>query len=250
MAEKELLKVRPNKKIYREDDKLIKLFDHNIVKKSEVLKEAYSHALVEETGLSVPKLLYVNNEGEDWAIATEYINGNTIETLMKNDPDNKKKYIDKLVELQMAMSKISCSDLKKLRDKMNDRISHSGLEATVRYELHVRLDSLPRHNKLCHGDFNPSNVLVDENGKYYILDWAHATQGNASADAARTFLLFSIDKKEALAEKYINLFSEKSGISKANIQRWIPIVAATQMTKGKEEEQEFLSRWINVVDYE
>lgn len=44
MAEKELLKVRPNKKIYREDDKLIKLFDHNIVKKSEVLKEAYSHA--------------------------------------------------------------------------------------------------------------------------------------------------------------------------------------------------------------
>lgn len=112
MAEKELLKVRPNKKIYREDDKLIKLFDHNIVKKSEVLKEAYSHALVEETGLSVPKLLYVNNEGEDWAIATEYINGNTIETLMKNDPDNKKKYIDKLVELQMAMSKISCSDLK------------------------------------------------------------------------------------------------------------------------------------------
>ena len=149
MAEKELLKVRPNKKIYREDDKLIKLFDHNIVKKSEVLKEAYSHALVEETGLSVPKLLYVNNEGEDWAIATEYINGNTIETLMKNDPDNKKKYIDKLVELQMAMSKISCSDLKKLRDKMNDRISHSGLEATVRYELHVRLDSLPRHNKLC-----------------------------------------------------------------------------------------------------
>ena len=33
MAEKELLKVRPNKKIYREDDKLIKLFDHNIVGK-------------------------------------------------------------------------------------------------------------------------------------------------------------------------------------------------------------------------
>ena len=48
----------------------------------------------------------------------------------------------------------------------------------------------------------------------------------------------------------LDLFSEKSGITKANIQRWIPIVAATQMTKGKEEEQEFLSNWINVVDYE
>ena len=89
-----------------------------------------------------------------------------------------------------------------------------------------------------------------ENGEVYVIDWSHVTQGNASADSARTFLLFSMNGKRELAEKYINLFSEKSGIAKANIQRWIPIVAATQMTKGKEEEQEFLSKWINVVDYE
>ena len=250
MAEKELLKVRPNKKIYREDDKLIKLFDHNIVKKSEVLKEAYSHALVEETGLSVPKLLYVNNEGEDWAIATEYINGNTIETLMKNDPDNKKKYIDKLVELQMAMSKISCSDLKKLRDKMNDRISHSGLEATVRYELHVRLDSLPRHNKLCHGDFNPSNVLVDENGKYYILDWAHATQGNASADAATTYIQFLLTGDKASAEYYLKAFCKKTDTALQYVQKWIAIAAATQSVKGGQAEKDFLLKLVDVVEYE
>lgn len=250
MAEKELLKVRPNKKIYREDDKLIKLFDHNIVKKSEVLKEAYSHALVEETGLSVPKLLYVNNEGEDWAIATEYINGNTIETLMKNDPDNKKKYIDKLVELQMAISKISCSDLKKLRDKMNDRISHSGLEATVRYELHVRLDSLPRHNKLCHGDFNPSNVLVDENGKYYILDWAHATQGNASADAATTYIQFLLTGDKASAEYYLKAFCKKTDTALQYVQKWMPIVAAALSVKASPEDRAALLKMVNVVEYE
>lgn len=92
---------------------------------------------------------------------------------------------------------------------MNDRISHSGLEATVRYELHVRLDSLPRHNKLCHGDFNPSNVLVDENGKYYILDWAHATQGNASADAATTYIQFLLTGDKASAEYYLKAFCKK-----------------------------------------
>ena len=94
------------------------------------------------------------------------------------------------------------------------------------------------------------NVIIKDDGEVYVIDWSHVTQGNASADAARTFLLFSIEGKSELAEKYINLFSEKSGITKANIQRWIPIVAATQMTKGKEEEQEFLNNWINVVDYE
>ena len=54
--------------------------------------------------------------------------------------------------------------------------------------------------------------------------------------------------KDEIAERYLNLFAEKSGIEKANVQRWIPIVAATQMTKGKPEEQEFLSKWIDVFE--
>ena len=51
-------------------------------------------------------------------------------------------------------------------------------------------------------------------------------------------------------KNYLNLFSKKSGIDVHNIQRWVPIVAATQMTKGKEDEQEFLSKWIDVVEYQ
>ena len=48
----------------------------------------------------------------------------------------------------------------------------------------------------------------------------------------------------------LDMFEKMSGIEKKSIQRWIPIVAATQMTKKIPEEQEFLSKWINVVDYE
>ena len=36
----------------------------------------------------------------------------------------------------------------------------------------------------------------------------------------------------------------------AEIQRWIPIVAASQKSKARPEEQEFLERWIDVVDYQ
>ena len=59
------------------------------------------------------------------------------------------------------------------------------------------------HTKLCHGDYNPSNVIINENGEYYVIDWSHATQGNASADAARTFLLLSMGGETELAEKYL-----------------------------------------------
>ena len=60
-----------------------------------------------------------------------------------------------------------------------------------------------------------------------------------------------IQKAESpFSAAYLDLFEKMSGIEKKSIQRWIPIVAATQMTKKIPEEQEFLSKWINVVDYE
>lgn len=66
------------------------------------------------------------------------------------------------------------------------------IDATTRYELLARLEGMPKHKKLCHGDYNPSNVLVTEDGSFKVIDWAHATQGNASADAAMTYLLFAL----------------------------------------------------------
>ena len=52
------------------------------------------------------------------------------------------------------------------------------------------------------------------------------------------------------AEKYLNLFCKKSDTAKQYVQKWIPIVAASQSVKGKPEEKEFLMRWADVVEYE
>ena len=41
-----------------------------------------------------------------------------------------------------------------------------------------------------------------------------------------------------------------SGTEKGYVQKWMPIVAASQSVKGNEKEREFLNSWVNVVDYE
>lgn len=92
---------------------------------------------------------------------------------------------------------------------MNAKINQTELDATTRYELHTRLEGMPKHNKLCHGDFNPSNIIVKDDGTLYILDWSHATQGNASADVARTYLLFWLSDDVDGANKYLDLYCEK-----------------------------------------
>jgi RIO-like serine/threonine protein kinase len=109
---------------------------------------------------------------------------------------------------------------------------------------------MPKHNKVCHGDFSPENIIVTDEGTAFILDWAHATQGNASADAARTYLLFCLNGKMDVAKRYLKLFCDKSNTAMQYVQKWMPIVAASQTVKGNEKEREFLNSWIDVVDYE
>lgn len=250
MKSDKIIATRKNKVIYCDGDKCIKVFDAEY-SKADVLNEALNQARIEETGLNIPKILSVTmREDNKWAIVTEYIKGKTLAQLMQENPDKKKEYIDLLVDLQMEVHTKKSPLLTKIKDKMNRKISSTSLEATIRYELHTRLESMPNHNKVCHGDFNPSNIIIAKGNVPYIIDWAHATQGNASADVARTYLLFCLDGDMEGAEYYLDTFCKKSDTAKQYVQKWIPIVAASQLVKGKEEECELLRKWASVVEYQ
>ena len=240
---------RKNKTVYRYGDKCVKVFDADY-SKADVLNEALNQARIEETGLNIPKILEVTMVDGKWAIVSEFIEGKTLAQLMEEDEGKKDEYLELLVDLQLSVHAKKSPLLNKLKDKMNRKISATKLDATTRYELHTRLEGMPKHNKVCHGDFNPSNIIIAEDGTPYILDWSHATQGNASADVARTYLLFCLDGDNEGAKKYLDLFCKKSNTAKQYVQKWMPIVAASQSVKGNEHEREFLLTWVDVVDYE
>lgn len=245
----ELIHESKGKKLYRDGNRLIKSFDEQMFSKADILNEALNQARVEATSLNIPKVLEVSVIGGKWSLTWEFIEGETLEELMQKYPEKTDEYLEFFVDLQIRMSKEKVPLLGHLRDKMHAKISASAFPATVRYDLHVRLDGLPRHKKLCHGDFQPSNVIITKDGTPYIIDWSHATQGNGSADAARTYLIFKLQGKDDLAEKYLKLFCAKTDTSIQYVQRILPIVACSQSVKKKPEEQEFLAKWVNVVDW-
>ncbi|MBR3941927.1 MAG: phosphotransferase [Clostridia bacterium] len=249
MKTENVIAVRKNKTIYRDGNKCIKVFDENY-SKADVLNEALNQARIEETGLNIPKILEVTMVDGKWAIVSEYIEGKTLAQLMAENQDRKNEYIELLVDLQLGVHEKKSPLLNKLKDKMNRKISESDIDATTRYDLHTRLEGMPKHAKVCHGDFNPSNIIIAKDGTPYILDWSHATQGNASADVARTYLLFHLAGDATGAKTYLDLFCKKSDTAKQYVQKWMPIVAASQSVKGNAEEREFLLSWIDVVDYE
>ena len=244
-----VIAVRNNKTVYRDGDRCVKVFNKEY-SKADVLNEALNQARIEDIGLNIPKVLEVTMVDGKWAIVSEYIKGKTLAQLISEDEDKKEEYINLLVDLQMGVHAKTCPLLGKLKDKMSRKIAETDLDATTRYDLHTRLEGMPKHNKVCHGDFNPSNIIIAEDGTPYILDWSHATQGNASADVARTYLLFWLTGDIAGAELYLDTFCRKSNTQKQYVQKWMPIVAASQSVKGNEAEREFLSHWVGVVDYQ
>ena len=238
-----VIAVRNNKTIYRDGDRCIKVFNAEY-SKADVLNEALNQARLEETVLHIPKILEVTVIDGKWAIVSEYIKGKRLSQLMADNPEKKEEYINLLVDLQMSVHAQSCPLLNRLKDKMSRKIAETDFDATTRYALHARLENMPKHRKVCHGDFSPYNIIIAEDGTPYILDWAHATQGNASADVARTYLLFMLQGDFDGAEQYLARFCERSDTTKEYVKKWMPIVAASQSVKGKATEREFLTDWV------
>jgi len=240
---------RPNKTVYRDGNLCIKLFNEEY-SAADVLNEALNLSIVAEAGVRVPQLHEVMKINGCWAIVQEFVEGDNLQKLMEMYPDRAEEYLALLVSVQLAIHRRTAQRLRHHTDKMHGKISHCGLDATTRYELHTRLEGMPKHYKLLHGDLSPSNIIVMPNGETCIIDWAHATQGNGSADAARTYLLFRLDGKDAWAEKYLSIYSEKSDTAKQYLQRWLAIVAASQLVKNHPEERALLLSWANVAEYQ
>ncbi len=241
---------RKNKTIYLKDNCVYKTFDESF-KTSQILNEALNQARVQEAGLNVPQMIEVKKiEDGKWAIVSTFIEGKTLAQIMDESPEKIDEHLELYVKIQMEIHATTTPHLNKLRDKMSMKISQTSLDATTRYELMTRLEGMPRHKKTCHGDFSPGNIIITPKGEYYVIDWAHVTQGSASADVARSYLLFMLKGKKDIAEKYIKLFCQKSDTARQYVEKWIPIVAASQLVKGKEEEREFLTQLADVVEYE
>jgi len=243
-----LLADRKSKKIYLDGDKVIKLMGEEYPA-PDVLSEAHNLAAVGETGLKVPRLVEVTKIDGKWAVVWEYVKGTTIAQLMEKNKDREQEYLERFVDIQLDMHSHHATRLPLLIEKMERKIKVSGLDATVRYEILGRLASMPKHTKLCHGDFNPSNVVITDNDEAYIIDWSHATQGNASADAAHTYMLFWLAGNLDMGEEYLSLFCKKSDTAVQYVEKWLSIVASSQLSKAKPEERELLLSWANVVEY-
>ena len=113
---------RPNKTIYRDGNRVIKLHNEDF-SKADVLNEALNQARIETTGLNIPRVLEVTTFDGKWAIVSDFIPGKTLAECMEEQPEKEDEYLEFFVRLQMQVHAASCPMLNHLTDKMQRKIS-------------------------------------------------------------------------------------------------------------------------------
>ena len=234
-----IIAVRNTKTIYRDGDLCLKVFNEG-TSKAGIFNEALNQARAQEAGLNVPRVIQVSVNDGKTTIVSEYTNGKSLADIMKENPEKEDEYLLLLASLQTQMHKTSCRYLIKQRDRMIRRINESDIPATVRYDFILRLEKMPCDNKLCHGDFTPSNIIISDGAKPYIIDWAHASQGNPEVDAAKTYISLSHDFGTNTAEKYLSHFCAQSNISEECVKERFDITVASELSDANEQMRKFL----------
>ena len=242
---------RGNKVVYDLGDKIVKVFNET-KPVSDVFNEALNLARINECGIRSPKALEVAQVDEGgWALVTTKVPGVTLAEKMAAEPARFYEYLEQFVDLQIEIHSFRSPLLNRQRDKYARMINQlDQLNASTRYDLLQRLDGMKIETNVCHGDFNPSNVIVGDDGKLYVCDWAHATQGAPAADAAMTYLLFALENKQQ-ADAYLELYCNRADEPIQIVRSYMSIVAASELARKRGgANDEFLMSCIDVFDYQ
>lgn len=130
------------------------------------------------------------------------------------------------------------------------------LPAPLKQAVLDRLDRLPDGQAVCHGDYHPGNLVVAHRG-LVVIDWMTASHGHPVADVAATTLLFRIARvpdyysaetqeavdqaRRAFYQAYLAAYLGYRPFPVAEIEAWIPVLAAARLSNGiAGEEQDLL----------
>ncbi|MFN7249904.1 MAG: phosphotransferase family protein [Anaerobacillus sp.] len=233
-------------KIYHSDNKVVKVFN-GFLPDMESINEANKQKYAYSCGLPVPEIYDVTKINGEQAIIMEYVKGETLGDLLYKDKERTEYYLAISVDMQLEIHSINANPeaIEPMYDKLYRQIETvNNLDRKQKSVLLNKLESFTYENRLCHGDFHLFNLIKTDN-QVVVIDWVDSSAGDIRADVYRTYLLYSQVSSE-LADMYLRLYCEKSGILRSEVFLWAPVIAGARLSESvSTENSERLMRIIN-----
>ncbi len=224
------------------DNNILKLFRDNFPK-DEAEREFRINKAVEKLGLPIPEAGEIIELNGRKGITYERISGMSMLDFIAKKPMSVRKYGYQLAGMHYKIHQCKVPGLPCYKENLERKIRKTGFLTEEQKDAVLKvLKELPEGDTLCHGDFHPGNIMID-NDRLVILDWLTAAAGCPAADAARTLMLIKDAAvpgnipgfirilinlgRRRLADAYLNYYRELSGITEDEINQWrLPMIAA------------------------
>lgn len=202
--------------------------------------ELYIVELLNKYPLNIPKYIgKVQIDGKK-ALIYERINGNVLaEPLLKGHYD--KSLASQYAKMHYELHKNEIKELSSQYEFLKNRIIQmEDIFGDRTIHLLNLLDDIPSGNQLCHGDYQPYNIIQDVN-RYVTIDWNGACSGNPILDVAWSYLTLNTpiikqlfgdlvsDTFTSFNNDYLYYYCKLAGIEENMVIKCIPIVAARRL---------------------
>lgn len=221
------------------DSEVIKIYKSH-VSDGTINHEEYIGKLLNNTFLNIPKLIDSISIDGKRALIYERKAGNILAAPMLKGI-YEKELAQKFAKMHYDIHMETISELPLQYEFFYNRITGlSNILGDKSDTLLKLLNSIPTDTRLCHGDYQPLNIL-GEADSYTVIDWNGACSGNPVLDVAWTYLtLNSPVVKHLLGEetsKIITLFIEEylthycqlSGMESTQVLKCLPLVAVRRL---------------------
>lgn len=214
------------------------------------------------TGISVPKVYeYVCTEGRPGFIM-EQVYGNSIISIIEKKPylmlKMSKLFGKSHSEIHKADAPVELPSIKEAMENCIKNVSCLSDEI-IEYTIKL-LKELPSGNSICHGDYNPANVIIDSKNPVFI-DWGGVSKGDSTADVAHTLLIikngqfppntpsilkfiFGLGRRK-FADIYFSAYKKYNAVDLSILSKWEMVRAVGRLAYGGSEERPALLKFIN-----
>lgn len=223
-------------------NKILKLYRDGF--SEEAIREEFMNSqIVHSLGLPTPLPCEIISSGSRRGIVFQRVTGKSLLNLLTKRPWSFKKYARSLAALHYQVHTHDADGItRRQKEVLKFHIGTAPLLSAEEQAILLEdLDQLPAGNQLCHGDFHPDNVLVQD--QLWIIDWMTGMAGNPLGDVARTEILLSFGStpermpravqavvdalRKKLAQEYIRHYLHLSGHAYSEVERWkLPVAAA------------------------
>lgn len=231
--------------------------------------EVKNSRAVHACGMPTPEVGEIVRVEGRYGLVYQRMDGESMFKMFQRKPWRVFQYERRMAELHVALHACTLpADLPSQRQLLQGSIQRAeALPARLRSKALAVLDTLPDGDRICHGDFWPSNILVTSTGEI-IIDWFRASRGNPLADLARTtnlalgftgtrqvqrpFLSYGTTGishiKNSLFQvfcrfcypAYVNFYFKLCPGGQKEYRRWLPIIAAARLADNIPELEQIL----------